>query len=668
MWFPPFARIGLVVVSLVLVSTVPKISAQADGAVRWSFTTGDFVLSSPTMGPDGTLYFGSRDKRVYAIKPGPTQATTSLKWSFLTGDWVDSTPAVGADGTIYVGSWDGKLYALRDNGTQVAKLWEYNTGSFIVSSPAIGADGTLYFGAGDSNLYAVNPNGTLKWTFPTGDWVDSSPVVGPDETLYFGSWDGSLYAVDANGIQKWKITTEGGILGAPALAADGTLYFGSRDRKVYAATAAGTVLWTFLAGDTIEASPVLAADGTLYVGTSGTSEGRLYAIFPDGTERWRFPRANQTALQPILSSAAVRSDGSVVFGSSNNAVIALRADGTELWRAALGDWADSSPLVAADGSIYIGSYDRKLYALASTAAPLATDWPQFKRDVARTGRQLLGARPGASGRLANLSVRSVAGQGSETLIVGLVTAGAGQRRLLVRGVGPTLGQPPYNVPGVVADPFLRQFDSGSAPLAENDDWSASVDTELIAATAVQVGAFPLPNPSKDAALVRDVQAPSGYTHHLTGAKSASGVALVEAYDAGGADGARLTNVSARTRVGVGGEVLISGFVISGGPLTVLIRGAGPTLESSFGVTGVLADPQLRLFRGAQVLAENNDWPAATNAVALASTAQAVGAFPLQVGGKDTAMLVTLPPGAYTAQVSGVGSTTGVALVEVYAVP
>jgi len=668
MWFSSFARTGLLLALALAPIGVARLIAQADGSIRWSFTTGDFVLSSPAMAPDGTLYFGSRDKRIYAIKPGPTQATTSLKWSFVTGDWVDSSPAVGPDGTIYVGSWDGKLYALRDDGTRATKLWEYATGSFIVSSPAVGADGTIYVGAGDSNLHAIQPGGTVKWTFPAGDWVDSSPVVGPDETIYFGSWDGSVYAVDANGVQKWKVTTEGGIVGAPALAADGTVYVASRDRKVYAITSSGVVLWTFQAGDTIEASPVLAADGTIYAGTSGTTEGRMYAIFPDGTERWRFPRAGQAALQPILSTAAVRADGLIVFGSSNNAVIALRPDGTEAWRTAVGDWVDSSPLVAPDGSLYVGSYDRKLYALASVSEPLLTDWPQFKRDVTRTGRQLLGPRPGAPGRLANLSVRSVAGQGGETLIVGLLTAGAGQRQLLVRGVGPTLGQPPFNVPGVVADPLLRMFGGNGALLAENDDWSASADTALIAAATTQVGAFPLPNPSKDAALLRTVDVPGGYTHHLAGAPSGTGVALVEAYDTGGATGGRLTNVSARSRVGVGGDVLITGFVITGGPLTVLIRGVGPTLESSFGVTGVLADPQLRLFRGTLALADNNDWTVSTHAPALAATAQAVGAFPLQAGGKDPALLVTLPPGAYTAQVSGVGSTTGVALVEVYAVP
>jgi hypothetical protein len=88
----------------------------------------------------------------------------------------------------------------------------------------------------------------------------------------------------------------------------------------------------------------------------------------------------------------------------------------------------------------------------------------------------------------------------------------------------------------------------------------------------------------------------------------------------------------------------------------------------FGVPGTINDPQLQIFRETQLVAENSDWGAATNAAALASTAQAVGAFALPSGSRDAALLVTLTPGAYTAQVSGVNSTTGVALVEVYEIP
>ncbi len=638
--------------------------AQTDGAIRWSFTTGGLVLSSAALGPDGTLYFGSQDKSLYAIRPGATVFSTSLKWKFLAGDWVDAAPAVGTDGTIYAASWDGKLYALRDEGTRVTKLWEYTLGAYVFSSPAIGASGTIYVGSGDSSLYAIKPDGTLKWTYPVNDYIDSSPAVGPDERIYFGSWDGSLTAVSAEGTLVWRVVTEGGILGSPAIAADGTVYIGSRDGRLYAVASDGSVRWAFQTSDAIESSPVLGADGTVYV---GSMDGRLYAIAPDGTERWRFPATGQAALLPLQSPPAVRADGMIIFGSTNNAIYALRPDGTQAWRTLVGDWIDASPLIAGDGALYVGCYDRKLYALNSTSGPAATDWPQFQRDPARTSRQPLGVAAGGAGRLANLSVRSLAGQNAETLIVGFVAGGTGSKRVLVRGVGPTLGQAPFNVAGALADPVLRLYDNGTLR-TENDDWSASGQAALISTTAAQVGAFPLPNPSKDAALVADLE-PKGYTAHVTGNAGGTGVALVEDYDAGGTGTARLRNVSARSRVGTGGDILIAGFVVVEGRQTLLIRGPGPTLGAApFNIPGVLADPQLRIFRGSTVLAENNDWSKASNASQIASVAAQVGAFALQAGSRDPALVVTLPPGAYTAQISGVGATTGVALIEVYEVP
>ena len=142
---------------------------------------------------------------------------------------------------------------------------------------------------------------------------------------------------------------------------------------------------------------------------------------------------------------------------------------------------------------------------------------------------------------------------------------------------------------------------------------------------------------------------------------------MEAYDAGGGATARLANVSARSAVGTGSGILIAGFVVNDGACTILVRGVGPGL-APFNVPGALGDPQLQIFREAQLVAENNDWGSASNSAALMTTAQAVGAFALPGGSRDAALLITLPQGAYTAQVSGVNSTTGVALVEVYEVP
>jgi hypothetical protein len=263
-------------------------------------------------------------------------------------------------------------------------------------------------------------------------------------------------------------------------------------------------------------------------------------------------------------------------------------------------------------------------------------------------------------RLTNVSVRSVAGTGAETLIVGFNISGAGTKPMLLRGVGPTLAA--FGVPGIVSDPQLRLFDAIGTQINQNDDWGGDA---ALAAAGTSVGAFALPAASRDAALFLPLAAGS-YSVQLSAA-GATGVALVEGYDTEPGGGrARLTNVSVRSSVGTGANVLIVGFATSGSAAkTLLIRGVGPTL-ASFGVGDVLADPQLQLFNQAgAVINQNDNWGGGSN---LSSAFSTVAAFPLPANSRDAVLLVTLPPGSYTAQVSGAGNTTGVALVEVYEMP
>jgi outer membrane protein assembly factor BamB len=640
------------------------VRAQTDGAQRWAFTTLSTatvgsIVSTPAAGPDGTIYIGvevgsatstSASGRLFALNPDGSQ-----KWVFTAPDWVDSTPAIAADGSVYFGCWNGVLYALRADGS---KRWEYKAGSFIASSPAIGSDGTLYVGAG-SNLVAVDSDGSLKWSFPAADWIDSSPAIAPDGSIVVGSWDGNVDALRPDGSVKWRFETNDNVASSPAVAADGSVYVGSRDAFIYALDANGALKWRFDTTDTVETSPAIGADGTVYFATTG---GRVFAFDRNGTERWRYPAAGQPGLNAIYSSVAVRADGAILFGSSNNAIYALRPDGTLLWRTTLGDWSDSSPLITGN-SIYIGSTDKRLYSFNSVAGPATSDWPQFRRDAQRNGRAPAAVVVPPGGRLINLSVRTTAGADADTLIVGFVVSGVGGRTLLVRGVGPTLET--FNVGGVLADPRIVLF-SGSTPMAANDDWGQALNATIISSTASAVGAFPLPGGSRDAAWMNLLTA-GGYTVQVAGANGTTGVALMEAYDTGGSSAARLANVSARSAVGTGAGILIAGFVVNEGACTILVRGVGPGL-APFNVPGVLADPQLQIFRESQLVTENNDWDGGTSSGVLASTAQQVGAFALPAASRDAVLLIRLNPGAYTAQVSGVNGATGVALVEVYEVP
>jgi hypothetical protein len=253
------------------------------------------------------------------------------------------------------------------------------------------------------------------------------------------------------------------------------------------------------------------------------------------------------------------------------------------------------------------------------------------------------------------------------LIAGFVVD-RGTRRLLVRGIGPSLGR--FGIAGGAPDVRLEVHQVVGPEdrlVAANDDWDADaakragVD-EMGAAT----GAFPLAAGSRDAALV--LKAGNARTVHVYPVPAgAGGIALAEIYAAATEPGGRLANLSARSRVGSGEDVLIVGFVISGNmPKRLLIRGVGPTLATAFGIPGALLDPRIELHAavgGRDVMfAANDNWGDESGA---ADAAGSVGAFALSTGSNDAALLVRVPAGLYTAVISSVGDWPGVGLVEIY---
>ncbi len=274
------------------------------------------------------------------------------------------------------------------------------------------------------------------------------------------------------------------------------------------------------------------------------------------------------------------------------------------------------------------------------------------------------------GQLINVSVRAATRGGSTPLIVGAAATG-GNKSILVRAAGPALAG--FGVTGALPDPRLElhaEVAGRDTIVAANNDW-ASGGVATLRAAFTSVGAFDFTNAaSLDAALVTTIDGPR--TIHVTDAVGRNGVVLVEVYDADTGGAARLTNLSARNFAGTGEAALIAGFVVSGNvPKRLLIRGVGPRL-GAFGVTGTLGDPKVELFLSeggrSTLFAANDNWAESGAAPARAAFAS-VGAFDLNdVASKDAALVVTVPAGAFTAQVSGVGAATGEALVEIYELP
>jgi hypothetical protein len=317
-----------------------------------------------------------------------------------------------------------------------------------------------------------------------------------------------------------------------------------------------------------------------------------------------------------------------------------------------------------------GSFSFTLSSGARIAGTLSSTTRFLSGSI--TGGPLAGSFTGAAatgasfsdGVLRNLSSRGFVGAGERVFVAGFVIGGSVPKSVLIRGIGPSLGA--FGVSGTLANPELSLFRSG-ALVDQNADWGGN---PAIAAASASVGAFPLTASSLDAALL--VSLPPGiYTAVLSGASAGTGVGLVEVYDTEALDPftpQKVMNLSTRGEVGTGDRMLMAGFVVSGSaPKKVLIRAVGPTL-GSLGVSGALVDPVLRILQGTTVVRENDNWETGNTLALVTDAIVRAGAFPLPAGSRDAALVVTLPPGTYSAQVSGAGGTTGIALVEVYEVP
>ena len=301
--------------------------------------------------------------------------------------------------------------------------------------------------------------------------------------------------------------------------------------------------------------------------------------------------------------------------------------------------------------------------------------------VSNSARLTVNPGPAVSAEttLANISTRGIVTPGSGALIAGIVIGGTTPKPILVRAIGPGLSD--FGVGGALLDPSLRIVDSALRTVAENDDWDAGGNASAIEAAAKRLGAFALRRGTRDSAILTTLQ-PGSYTAVVTGVGDLTGISLVEAYDADAdavtARSRRLVNIATRGQVFGGESVLIAGLVVTGpGPRTFLIRGVGPTLlKPPFNLGGALLDPFLEIYRGETLLRENDDWDSPVNGqAALREAAKKVGAFALAETrdtalrtGLDSAMLITLPPGSYTAKLSGFEGTTGIGLIEIYEVP
>jgi len=355
------------------------------------------------------------------------------------------------------------------------------------------------------------------------------------------------------------------------------------------------------------------------------------------------------ATQPAALDTNVGANAalSVVATGTGPFAYQWRKNGTNI-AGATGASLAFNPAAAADAGSYSVVVTNDTGSITSAAVRLTVN--------------LVAANPG---RLINLSLLTPLVSADDSFTMGTVIGGAtaqGTKPLLVRAAGPALI--PLGVGGALPDPKLEFF-SGSTKIGENDDWAG---TGALVRAFADVGAFPYAAPnSKDAAIFIPAISSGSYSVRVTG-NGTVGTVIAELYDstpaaAFTATTPRLVNVSVLKQIGSGFTV---GFVIGGGTTrTVLVRAVGPGLAVVGVASGFVSDPRLTLFAGSTKINENEDWG---GGVALTAAFAQVGAFVIPAASRDAALVATLQPGAYTAQVSGPEGSNGLVLVEVYEVP
>jgi len=347
------------------------------GSVIWTYETGDVIaMSSPSV-VGGVVYIGSKDGNVYALN-----ATTGAKiWNYSTRDFIDSSPSV-VGGVVYIGagshgSTSGNIYAL--NATTGAKIWNYSTGGGVPSSPSV-VGGVVYIGSLDKNIYALNATTEtltreqrLIWKYSTTGAVDASPTV-VGGRVYVGEREpgNKLYCLNATtetltDAQRslWNYTVTGRTDWCAPAFVDGVIYIGDVAGFVHALNATDkSVKWKVQPGDPQFGwitSSVAVADGVVYV---GTWDHKVYALYAtNGSTIWNYATADLVSTSPAVVSNGIVYVGCGFTATTPRAVYALNTtNGNNIWMYTTGGAICSSPAVV-DGVVYVGSGDKKVYAL-----------------------------------------------------------------------------------------------------------------------------------------------------------------------------------------------------------------------------------------------------------------------------------------------------------------
>jgi uncharacterized delta-60 repeat protein len=537
---------------------------------------------------------------------------------------------------------DGSLDPSFDPGTGadriIRRLAQDSAGNVYA-----GGDFTVFNGMSRTGIVKLSSTGTVDPVFNQGGGGTTSP--------------GFVYAI-----------TTPDDAGHIVIGGSFTFYNGTSARRIARIdTATGAIDPTFHSGSAFSGTVYAlqtTPDGKYYAGGNfnsftGVTRRLIARLNNDGTLDFDF---GDTGMEGIIYSLAVQNGkvyagGDNYFASLQSIMVRLTSTGVLDQTFNTGKGFDVLPhysygqfipqisalAIQTDGKLLVGGIFNQYngtprICLARLTGPLPSPTPSPTPTPSPIPPTTLG----------NISTRLKVETGDNVLIGGFIVTGTQPKKVIARAIGPSLP-----VAGALADPILELRDSSGGLVRANDNWRSDQEAEIIA-TGIP------PGNNLESAVVATLPAnASAYTATMRGANSGTGIGLVEAYDLDRTVDSKLANISTRGLVQTGENVLIGGLIVLGqNPLRVIVRAIGPSLS----LPGALGDPILELRDGNGALITSNDnWRSDQEAEIIAT-----GIPP--TNNLESAIVRNLTPGNYTAIVRGVNNASGVALVEVYALP